>query len=340
MIKLGIGTTGKCNMNCEHCYSRRYDGKTLSLEDIHAIAEAIGIDSVNFGTGENILNPDFPAIVDDLYERGIPLSLTTNGFSIMKMSDGQILKFHDIDFSLEFPTRELQNSYRGHNSWEMVTAGMARCKTLGVPFSVATVLMNANAPYLPDFYGLIGQYGCFLRINVIKFNERTHSPDDEQALTYETFWESIRKILERFSLISCSEPILRAALGLGDDCGIPCGRASIRIQPDRSILPCVYWGDSSLTVDDLIRQGEDVLSSPEFAAASLLPEVCRGCAYVLPCAGGCASRRKLSKAGLAAPDPYCPLVRGEQFPRLSYRPNGEGVDLIHSKYLCTIILGI
>lgn len=337
MIKLGIGTTGKCNMNCEHCYSRQYDNSSLSLKDIKRIANSIEIESVNFGTGENILNGEFLQIVEYLYERNINLSLTTNGYSISKMTDEHIKMFHDIDFSLEFPTRELQNAYRGHNSWEMVTEGMQRCKVLGIPFSIATVLMKPNVAHIVDFYDLISKYGCFLRINIIKCNSSNDAENLSHELSYDLFWQSIKIILKKFKIVSCSEPILRAALNLNSGIGIPCGKASIRIQPDGSLLPCVYWGHSDQGIEDLVQNGEKVLASPAFKASQILPDVCRGCEYEIQCGGGCASRRKLGQ-GLNYPDPFCPLVRNDKFPEISYMLNNNQVDLIHSSYLCTLIL--
>lgn len=59
MIKLGIGTTGRCNMNCRHCYSRQYNNFSLSLTDIKRIANSIEIESVNFGTVKIFLMANF-----------------------------------------------------------------------------------------------------------------------------------------------------------------------------------------------------------------------------------------------------------------------------------------
>ena len=337
MIKLGIGTTGRCNMNCRHCYSRQYNNFSLSLTDIKRIANSIEIESVNFGTGENILNGEFLQIVKYLHERNIDLSLTANGYSILNMSDDFIKMFHDVDFSLEFPTRELQNGYRGHNSWEMVCAGMKRCKALGIPFSIATVLMRSNSEHIVEFYDLIKEYDCFLRINIIKCNSSNKDENLMNELSYDLFWQSIKNIFKKFKLVSCSEPILKAALKLNSGIGVPCGKSSIRIQPDGSLLPCVYWGYSEQRIEDLEQNGEKVLLSPEFIASQIVPDACRGCEYVTLCGGGCASRRKLDK-GLNNPDPFCPMARGEKFPEITYTLNKNQVDLIHSSYLCTIIL--
>ena len=340
MLKLGIGTTGKCNMHCDHCYSRRYADSSLKLTDIMKIVEVASIESINFGTGENILNDEFLEIVAYLYKKNIKLSLTTNGYSVFNMSDEDLKMFHDIDFSLEYPDKGLQNKYRGHNSWEMVISGMKRCRLLGIPFSIATVLMKPNVDHITDFYDLIKEYECNLRINVIKCNSQDPSLNDELNLSYELFWNSIIAIMSKFSLISCSEPIVCAALGVNNvKIGNPCGKASVRIQPDGSVLPCVYWGKSKIHLNDLFSSGEEILKSEDFLESQLIPDYCKKCSYIDICAGGCASRRRIGE-GINTPDPFCPIARGKQFPQITFRKNEKEVDLIHSDYLCTIILGV
>jgi len=339
MVRLGIGTTGLCNMNCKHCYSRQYNDKSLSLKDIINIYDSVSIESVNFGTGENILNPDFLKIVDFLASRGVKLSLTTNGYSVSNIDDRILTLFHDIDFSLEYPSKEQQNAYRGHNSWEMVVAGMNRCKKLGIPFSIATVFMNNNAKYLNEFSKLMETYGCFLRINVLKCNT-DETKTNEYTLAYDIFWDTFVELFSRFSLVSCSEPILCAALKLENSVnGVPCGQDSIRIQPDGQLLPCVYWGRTNLYIQDLIKKGESILCEREFAESQIIPHYCKNCERVTYCHGGCASRRKIA-GDINIPDEYCPIYKGKDFPIITYKLKQDASDLVHAQYLCTVIFGV
>src|SRR3989344_397976 len=82
-ISLGIGATANCNLNCGHCYSRPLRGHSLSLDEMMDLVDGKRISSINFGTGENILNPDFPKMIDNLHERCIKLSVTSNGYTII-----------------------------------------------------------------------------------------------------------------------------------------------------------------------------------------------------------------------------------------------------------------
>lgn len=61
------------------------------------------IHAVNLGTGESALHPDFERVVDTIVETGIELAVTSNGYSISRMSDDQLRGLHDVDLSLDFP---------------------------------------------------------------------------------------------------------------------------------------------------------------------------------------------------------------------------------------------
>ncbi len=92
-----------------------------------------------------------------------------------------------------------------------------------------------------------------------------------------------------------------------------------------------------MRVEDLAMRGaEGVLASPQFARVRTVPEACRGCPFVATCHGGCAGRRALA-GGVEAPDPYCPLVRGETV-NLEWAP-AERRDLLKTGSACTTVVG-
>ena len=107
---VGIGLTNRCNLNCEHCYSRRMVAKEIGVYEMQKILVAFpNLESTNFGTGESILNRQFEDIVNLLYSKGIRIAITSNGLSVNKMSDEALSKFEDVDLSLDFPTAELHD---------------------------------------------------------------------------------------------------------------------------------------------------------------------------------------------------------------------------------------
>jgi MoaA/NifB/PqqE/SkfB family radical SAM enzyme len=66
---LGIGLTNDCNLHCAHCY-RGPGVPRLSMEDLQAACEHLEISSVNLGTGESALHPQFHQMAAYLGRQG------------------------------------------------------------------------------------------------------------------------------------------------------------------------------------------------------------------------------------------------------------------------------
>ena len=78
---LGLGLTNECNLACGFCYRDPTRIDRLSLEQVRAILELVPVRSVNLGTGENGMHPDFADML--LYLREQPVK---NSLSITRMS--------------------------------------------------------------------------------------------------------------------------------------------------------------------------------------------------------------------------------------------------------------
>jgi radical SAM protein with 4Fe4S-binding SPASM domain len=89
-----------------------------------------------------------------------------------------------------------------------------------------------------------------------------------------------------------------------------CGVSTVRVTPRATTQPCVYWPGVGEPLSLLVSLGSEVVETSPFVEARTAPEVCRSCAYLASCHGGCAGRRRLQNA-LREPDSYCPIVRGK-----------------------------
>ena len=134
---LGIGMTNECNLNCAHCYRDTDNISHISLVQIKRICETIPVDAMGMGTGENALNPEFVSIVSYLYNREIKLSIASNGYSLTTIPEENLLMFNDVEVSIDFPTQEEQDAFRGVGNWELVHQAIDRCQKLGVEVSNA-----------------------------------------------------------------------------------------------------------------------------------------------------------------------------------------------------------
>jgi MoaA/NifB/PqqE/SkfB family radical SAM enzyme len=95
--------------------------------------ESLPIRSVNLGTGENGMHPQFREILDYLRTLPIKLTITSNGHSAAVLTDDELRAFHDVEFSLDYPTEREQDAQRGRGNLSLIHVQAARCVGLGVP---------------------------------------------------------------------------------------------------------------------------------------------------------------------------------------------------------------
>jgi len=310
-IALGLGLTNECNLTCAFCYRDPTRMDRLSLEQVRSVMERLPVRSVNLGTGENGMHPDFKAILAYLQTRGVKLTITSNGHSVAVLEDQELLAFHDIEFSLDYPTQAEQDAQRGAGNWELIHQQAARCVRLGVPVTIIAVMMKSNYLRLADVARVAKRFDAPLRVNVYQAVR-----SDLYALTYEEYWEGFQQLFEKTDVIAIGEPLVRAMAGLLPLQG-GCGAGTVRVTPRGTTQPCVYWPGAGEPLTDLISDGLEILHSAPFAQSRTLPEACQACEFRPTCHGGCAGRRRLQSA-LEQPDFYCPIIRGKR-PRLALR---------------------
>src|ERR1700720_975970 len=97
-ISLGLGLTNECNLKCAFCYRDPSRTDRLSLEQVKSVIESLPVRSVNLGTGENGMHPDYQAMVAYLRTQPVKLTITSNGHSVAVLQDQDLLAFHDIEF--------------------------------------------------------------------------------------------------------------------------------------------------------------------------------------------------------------------------------------------------
>lgn len=310
-IALGLALTNECNLACSFCYRDPDRVDRLTLDQVQAVMESLPVRSVNLGTGENGMHPDFRRILTFLKSQPVKLTITSNGHSIAILDDEDVRVFHDVEFSLDYPNKAEQDAQRGVGNWDLIHEQAVRCRRLGVPVTIVAVMMKANYSRLAEVARVAKKFDAPLRVNVYQ-SVRT----DAFALDYEEYWEGFRRLFAETDVIVIGEPLVRALAGMPPLAG-GCGVRTVRVTPRATTQACVYWPGTGEPFSKLLNSGEEIVNSPSFVAARLLPPACEPCEYRGTCHGGCAGRRKLQGA-LDQPDIYCPIVRGER-PRLDIK---------------------
>ena len=328
-ISLGLGLTNECNLTCSFCYRDPTRSDRLTLDQVKSVMERLPVRSVNLGTGENGMHPDFKAILAYLRTQPVKLTITSNGHSVAVLEDDDLHAFHDIEFSLDYPTQNEQDTQRGQGNWDLIHQQAERCVRLGVPVTMIAVMMKSNYLRLADVARVGKQFNAPLRINVYQAVR-----SDLYALTYEQYWDGFQQLFAKTDVIAIGEPLVRAMAGLPPLQG-GCGVSTVRVTPRATTQPCVYWPGSGEPLTDLIQAGQTILNSAAFDEARTIPEACQPCEVRDTCHGGCAGRRRL-QAALCEPDFYCPIVRGDR-PRLEIRMAANR-DLPKLSSSCTTVV--
>ncbi len=155
--------TRSCNLYCAHCraaaHSGGYEGE-LSTDEcfklIDQIAE-VGKPILILTGGEPLLRPDVFDIGKYAVGKGFRVVMGTNGTMVTESIATQIkaVPLSRISVSLDFPTPELQDKFRGaKGAFELALAGIKNAQAAGVEVQINMTVTQKNAEYLPELVDL------------------------------------------------------------------------------------------------------------------------------------------------------------------------------------------
>ena len=99
---LGLGLTNECNLACAFCYRDPTRVDRLSIEQVRSVMRSLPVRSVNLGTGENGMHPEFGALVHYLRSEPIKLTITSNGYSIEALDNADVKAFQKASLAGEY----------------------------------------------------------------------------------------------------------------------------------------------------------------------------------------------------------------------------------------------
>lgn len=349
LYNVGWGFTKACNLNCKHCYNSS-GGKRgldeLTLEEARGVVDKLadnGIQTINYGTGESGLVPEFWRLVEYVRSKGIVQGLTTSGWSVNPHTIDDVARFmNDVDVSVDYANEANHNWFRDNrNSWKWAMRALDLLKEREVDCSIVACLTAKNC-YQENLDGLLDlarKYDCDLRVNWFKPTGRGKTNDD-LTLSIEQVNETFRYLVETCVIKALPDPYFSATLGLNSREGCPCGKDSFRITPNGQVVPCVYFTKEMENVDIRENEFEEIVNSKPFRDINNRElSFCNGCEYLSNCQGGCASRAFLEHGTMDAPDAFCYKVAGMEnnpFADLEFEYRPEGLR-VHENYLCTAI---
>lgn len=364
---VGWGFSARCDLRCPFCYSSRVRLHTVHPEVELAIAEKFlarngpAIRSINFGTGESFLAPDFPQLLE-LCQRYAPqarVAVTTNG-ALADVAPPALATFartlHECDLSLDFAQAEAHDRWRGKaGTWERALRALTLARAMGLQTSL--VMLGApqtlTADNLRGMAHLAEMHRAALRINLYMPTTGNLAFLPSQKIVFDLLlflqeWNAVTRSSDRLLSHLLGQSLADSHLER---------RFSCRILPDGKATPSTYLIEPPWTVTAAL----DALDLPalsatppfECYAAPPLPPACRDCSEQARCRGGSVERRwlwpHLIPSGLDSiepdgigPDPLCPRLNpilGVDWARLlASAPSSDWPGpTVHLDYLPTIV---
>lgn len=333
-----------CNLRCKHCYASA--GKPLeneltpaeSLLLIDRLA-AMGVIGLSFSGGEPLVRPDILELSKHAHDRGMYVSLATNG-TLITPEKAKALKAAGVEYlqiSVDGVDAATHDSFRGiPGCFGRTIEGIRNAVSENFFVNVSTAVTKKNYEQVPDIIDLCNELGVnwFMAYNFIPTGRGRDmvdldlTPEMREGLLkmlYEKNKTSKCQVLTtapqfaRVALQQCSGSSIMVPthfsnltvegklLGLTEfigGCGA--GRFYMAVRADGRIDPCVFLPQTVGNVrnDDLSAIW---LHDPLFAKLrdkDLLEDNCGHCDYRYHC-GGCRARAYGYFNDPLAPDPGC-----------------------------------
>ena len=161
--------TRRCNLLCAHCRAaaedEAYEGE-LSTDECFRIIDSIlevGKPIMILTGGEPLLRPDIFKIGKYATNRGLRVVIGTNGTVITEENVAlmQEVPISRVGVSIDFPTPELQDKFRGKpGAFSAAIAGIREARRAGIEVQINSTITKMNASYLDDLLKLALDLGA------------------------------------------------------------------------------------------------------------------------------------------------------------------------------------
>jgi MoaA/NifB/PqqE/SkfB family radical SAM enzyme len=158
--RLIVELTNVCNLRCSYCLrdedalyhtSASFLPVELLRRVMREAREHVGASHVMFTGGETTLHPRFREVLAAVASEGLSCSFVTNGWHFERIwpavaaNRGAVTH---VSFSLDGPTREAHDRWRGDGSFVRLVRAFARCQAARMPFVVKVGLRRDTLPQL------------------------------------------------------------------------------------------------------------------------------------------------------------------------------------------------
>jgi len=344
--------TGMCNLHCPYCFAR--DGRGvygMSTEEclklIDQLSEA-NVVAVSLSGGEPLLRKDFFSIAEHATEKGLYISMATNGTLIDRETSRRLKEIgvSYVEISLDNPVKEVHEKIRGLGSFNKAVNAAKYCVEAGIPlvgFGTTLSARNKDVRGVLDFAKNVGvNQVVFLNfiptrgaVNDVNFDMDPMEREEvlkEISRCQEAYVSCFRRItalqstymariahemtgksknfrLRQIGFSDLSAPKAHRLANIVGGCGA--GRTYAAIASNGDIMPCVFLPIKLGNVkrDSFIDVWRSSPVLKQMRDRGNWKGLCRTCDYRIVC-GGCRARSYAYLGDFLAPDPGCKLNAG------------------------------
>jgi MoaA/NifB/PqqE/SkfB family radical SAM enzyme len=219
--RLSVELTNVCNLHCSYClrdedalYHTRANFFDVELlrRIVREAREAAGVTHVSFTGGEATLHPRFGEVLDAVAAERLTASFVTNGWHFERLWPALAARreaLTHVAFSLDGPTREAHDRWRGEGSFVRLVRAFTRCRAAGLQFNVKVALRRDTVPLLEQFALFAARMGA-AGLSFSHILPTSGALEEESALSLEERAEAEREVATLNSIFK-----LRVSLDVG-----------------------------------------------------------------------------------------------------------------------------
>lgn len=210
-----LNPTAKCNLACTFCWGPDHSmPDSLSRADWTAIIDAfvdMGTKAVVFTGGEPLVRPDIGDLVHHSHDRGLRVTLSTNGIMLKRRADDVLPYVNEIGIPIDGYDASSNGRMRIGTPRAFQCAvdavRLVSARYPAIEITVRTVVSNVNSGYVERIGELLnGMSAEFDRWKLYQFSSRgigeKHSA--EHGISVAEFRRSIGQVRSRFPALNIS----------------------------------------------------------------------------------------------------------------------------------------
>lgn len=342
--------TKACNFRCIHCYENagKKGENELSADEIHDGIDKLadlGVTSIAFSGGEPSIHPNILEFIEHATDRGMYVSMATNGFKTANMKRAK--EFADaglqfVQISLDGMNPKTHDEFRRvPNSWQHAVDSIKNFNELGIFTEVSTTVTQNNYDEIDDMCDFMRELGVdwYMLYNFIptgcgqEVKNLDLTPEQRFELLKKIYVENKKGDMQvlstapQFADIATSiqseddnmvpthffnpeytNPAMKELANFVGGCGA--GRFYMSIEPNGDMFPCVFFPHDNILKIGTIQDSdlEDVWENNEVLKALRNKDALKG--HCGECesryiCGGCRARAYTYEGDFLEGDPGC-----------------------------------